>query len=768
MTTDSNIVNFETFQAKQKEAQKPVDDRLVDEIRRISSQRLDESLQRLLTVVDDELFKLSDKAETGTLQTVYFDAMRLVRKSWGAVGDNCLRQFSDGYDRFWKGKSQPVPEHPPDGAAEDGFALVENEMLEEELAVNTMIDKGNDLFHRELAALNKRFAALLHRDEIETRENPLAPFPICHGFASALKPLTLDLKVKLIVYKLFERVVLGDAGKLYEEVNDFLVQEGILPNLGKQSKRAPSGFPASRTGDGRNSGEAGEDDGADNQRAYLEVFQGMQSLLEGWRTQVGAPGGDGAQGGPAVDAGELLNALSLLQHPAPSGDGGETGSGDIKRVVKNQLVWPQPDSAPRSLGRSEEDIIDMVALIFDFILEDRNLPDAVKALIARLQIPVVKVGILEKAFFGRKSHPVRQLLNQLAQAGVGLDMEEGGTDNPVFRKIESTVTRILDEFEQDVDLFSELLDDFTAFMEKEAQRSRLLEERTRQTTQSKEQLRIAKRRVAYEIAAATKGRAVPAAVQSFLYNIWKDVLVISFLRHDKQPDDWDQALDIMDRLVRSVTAVVDLASRKEMLALIPPLLKAIRTGLEGLSQDPQQVTATIKELEACQVAHLSGKTGGEPGTAVARKSPDGQVPAVEIRDPELAEAIVDIKTHLPDISNFTMDDLLRRPGEPGGAGIPALPEAILEQARGLAVGEWVEFTDGKKRARGKLSWKSQVTSNHVFVDRKGAKVLDIAFLDLAERLSLGTARIIEGANVPLMDRAFGALMAKLSRASPEK
>jgi hypothetical protein len=767
-TQDTKIINFEAAHSKQKEGQKVSVARSITELRNIYSRHVTELLQRLFAIIDDELFKRSDKSESVAQQSLYFSAMRHIRVESSSLQSNVHLYIARGYDEFWKKKSTgSEPGESQDGSKGQGFSLVENEALEEEIAISAMIEKGNNLFQNPLFSLNKRMAFLVDREDISSSENPLSPHALCNAFSSALKPLSLDLTVKLLIFKLFDQVALSALGKLYHELNAFLINEGVLPTLAKAT-RGPQGRQSGAPQGYESAGEEGFDD---NPQAYIEVFQGMQRLLDGWRSQMGfMPAyGDGPRTGPAFDTGEVLTALNSLQTPVaiPYGSA-PLGSEGLKSYITEQLLTLQPGEA-KPLARPEEDIIDMVALIFDFILEDRNLPDPVKGLIARLQIPVVKVAIIEKSFFGRKNHPVRLLLNALAQAGIGLDTTEGVIETPIFKKIENVVMRILDEFDQNVGLFSDLLDEFMAFMEKEMQRSRIAEERTRQVTQSKEQLHLAKRKIAYEIATRLEGKSTPAAVRSFLYNIWKDVLVLAYLRRDKQPGDWENALGVMDTLIWSVLQPADAAGRKAIVQAIPRLLKAIRAGLESISLDPQSVATALKDLETCHVMRLSKPVheaqDAAPGIA---RADDEDNRAVEIRDPELAQAITEIRGNLPDIENLTIQDLRRSPDEIGidAAGSDFLVEdEYVFKAREMEVGQWVEFDDGKKRVRGKLSWKSQVTSTYVFVNRKGAKIMEIPLSDLAKRMGADTARVIEEAGVPLMDRAFGALMSKLK--SPE-
>jgi hypothetical protein len=775
---DSKIISFDAAQSKQKDGQKSPSARIIAELRTICLKHLTDSLQRLLAVIDDELFKRSDKAESLDQQSLYFSAMRHVRVEANALQSNFHLQIARGYDEFWKKRPRNSATEPGQAhvvSNEQGLSLVEDDVLEEEIAISAMTDKGNNLFQSQLHGLNKRFAFLIDREELDTSENPLAPNAVCKAFSSVLNPLLSDLTIKLLIYKLFDQIVLSALGKLYHDLNAFLINEGILPTLSRNVKRSSTSFSGtysdSSSAHGQQNESANELD--DNQQAYFEVFRGMQQLLDGWRVQMGYPPafGNEAYSGPVAPTGEVLNALNILQAPAAVKVGlvQPGDSAGLKSYVTEQLLKLQPGTEQRQLARPDEDIIDMVALIFDFILEDRNLPDPVKGLIARLQIPVVKVAIIEKSFFGRKNHPVRLLLNALAQAGIGLDTAEEIIDTPVYKKIENIVNRVLDEFDQNIGFFSDLLDEFMAFMEKETQRSRIAEERTRQVTQSKEQLHLAKRKIAYEISTRLEGKGAPAVVRSFLYNTWKDVLVLAYLRRDKQAGDWEHAVDIMDKLIWSVLPPTDAAMRKAVVQSIPKLLKEIRTGLESISLDPQSVATTIKALESCQIARLSKPLSEAHGPTSAtaplsHQADEAETRAVEIRDPELAQAITEIRGNLPDIENFTIQDLCRDPEEIGRIGHDTgfvVEDEYLFKARELKVGEWVEFAEGKKRVRGKLSWKSQITSTYVFVNRKGAKVLDIALSDLAKRMAANTARIIEDAGTPLMDRAFGALMSKL-------
>ena len=106
--------------------------------------------------------------------------------------------------------------------------------------------------------------------------------------------------------------------------------------------------------------------------------------------------------------------------------------------------------------------------------------------------------------------------------------------------------------------------------------------------------------------------------------------------------------------------------------------------------------------------------------------------------------------------------------------LKAEPEpAIIEDehyARALAleVGQWLEW-QGEDDAwvRGKLSWRSEVSNNCIFVNRKGMKVAEMVLNDIAILFRENNARLLEDLEKPLMDRALNAMLGALKDTSAE-
>lgn len=760
---------------------KGTDNKLISKGRNILSTNFSKILKDFFEKIDDELFMLSDKAENSTLQATYFDAMRYVRKERSRMQSCYLGLVERGYDDFWTGKLKAVGEATP--SEEDEFSLVENEMLEEDLAIITMTDKGENHYYSDLYALNKRFAAVLKVDEIDSRTNPVAPAQLCQIFKSTLDPLTLDLPIKLIIYKLFDRLVLSNVGSVYAELNALLISQGVLPKIQKKIKRQAGKPPAKDVEADGGDHSFDNDAGYSNEASAIEemspeqqdFFRSLQNLIGARRQHYGGDYSSGSANlGPAYEVDEVMDVLSRAQKRGAQGLSASLPQGDgLKVYLADALGKLQPGDKQRPFASMEEDVIDMVGMIFDYILEDNNLPDPIKALLGRLQIPMLKVAILDKGFFAKKGHPARELLNKLSKAGLELSDGDCDAGNPVFSEIEETVEQILSEFDQNSELFEQLLGEFGSFLETDEKRCQVLEERTQQVTESKEKLLLAKKQAAYEMAKQMQGKKIPSAIKDFIEDSWKGVVILAALRSDREPEGLSRSVAVIERLIESVTPPTSAEEKKKILREIPLLLKEIRIGLENISVDSHEMARFFKDLEQCHVANLKG--AHEEGAQEVKEIVVLPVKSEEVLEQTcdaLLEEIV-ISDSVGDVSaeaslsekgDFDTEEIILA-SEPVKKEAPQDDE-FMDKAAALEVGQWMEIERDGSSARLKLSWKSQVTSMYVFVDRKGAKVLELSLQGVAAELRRSTIRVIEGGDMPLMDRALAAMMTTL-KADPK-
>ena len=170
--------------------------------------------------------------------------------------------------------------------------------------------------------------------------------------------------------------------------------------------------------------------GVENDDAAGHTFTELSALLHDGR------GNGYAQGRPAglpvVTTPRLLTLLSDAQHqtdPSALPPGGRQLQNFIGTLVGSV------SEGKEQFSQVDADVINLVSMLFDFILEDRQLPSIMKALLSRLQIPILKVALLDRSFFNRGGHPARKLLNELAMAAIGWNEKAEGQRDPLLDKV---------------------------------------------------------------------------------------------------------------------------------------------------------------------------------------------------------------------------------------------------------------------------------------------------------------------------------------------
>jgi len=238
---NNKIVDLQQRQATALASQDRVGD-LLKVVRGTALKRVQGLVSTLFENIDDALFDLAEKAENNAIQTQYFDGMREVRKKRQLVERLFQEQLSKIFNEFAAGKMQMARGDSAAGGAAGDLSLVDDKELEESLAIASTVAKAENRLSRPLYAVNQRLSFLLGGAKVEDATNPIAPAPLCQAFRFSMREMELNLQTQLIIYKLFDRYVMAGLDGLYEEVNEILIQAGVLPQI--RHTLAGSGRPA--------------------------------------------------------------------------------------------------------------------------------------------------------------------------------------------------------------------------------------------------------------------------------------------------------------------------------------------------------------------------------------------------------------------------------------------------------------------------------------------------------------------------------------------
>ncbi|GGY65146.1 DUF1631 domain-containing protein [Marinobacter zhanjiangensis] len=753
-------------------------------LRDASARTLSTVMSEFFDSADDVLFGMADRAGSNQDQIAYFDAMRELRLRRKAMTNTMLGWVARAFNEI--GRFDPMPRSRGlEEVDQDSLSLLDDGELEQKVAIDSLINKLATRYAEPVRLLSVRFAHVSGHRELADRQMPLSPEVICTGLGEASGELDIDIRARLVVLKLFDRLLVDRLSSLYQDANHLLVAEGVLPDLKRppaatpQNRAAPGrSVPPSRSGGATNTGVTGADRAEGESSVTFSELTALLHGSDGGQAGSGHGVSQGASGAGELGTGDLMSQLGGLQGSAMTSENGQV-------VPLSELLARALNRGPgRSLpvNQVDGDVINLVAMLFEFILDDRQLPAVMKMLIGRLQIPVVKVALIDRSFFNRGGHPARKLLNELAMAGIGWTPRGDNQRDPLKEKVESVVERLLNEFTDNVGLFDELLKDFQHFMDLDRRRRELVEQRLRDAEEGRARHELAREKIRTLLDGLLETYDVPDRARAIVNEPWRKYLEWLFLREGEKSVAWQEATDLTIRLAWSLDPQpVEESTRDDLLKAIPGITDALRNGLHEISWDPFAIDAAIRDLELAHVDVLQGLVTRPPQTPPEEELPSGpadevaadplpenagadMAPVAEPDQPATLKADEAPQTSdpvtEPAVAKAGTTEVPEKPAETAPATAAGEPDPVwMEKAAGLRVGCWMEMPRDNGRLRCKLAAIIRATGKYIFVNRNGAKVAEYLQGELAQTLSEGKITLLDDGLI--FDRALESIIDNL-------
>jgi hypothetical protein len=437
-------------------------------------------------------------------------------------------------------------------------------------------------------------------------------------------------------------------------------------------------------------------------------------------------------------SGELLSLLTAQQHPlAPADSAGDIEPIDLRQLVQTLLAASNP-STPHALQQPDEDVINLVAMFFDFVLDDRNLPVAIQALISRLQIPILKVALKDKSFFNQAGHPARKLINVIADASIGWDEAEQIKKDKLYNKIFDIIQTINEQYADNEQIFAEKLAELQTFIQQEQHRTSLVERRTSQSIEGQAKTQQAKSVVQQLLFAKLEKLRLPTTITAFLVDQWQQLLVLVHLKNGEDSPEWIESMQVVDDLIWAAQKHDDQRSLQRLGKIKPELLQRIALGLTKISTTAEASQSAVRAI-------------GETLDQLQSEAP------INFEAISVEQAIS--LGHTPGAGSKTWQEMTAL--ERQQARYKALTYEFIKKADALPIGTWISYEDSRrgKILRCKLSTKIEVSDTFVFVNRFGFKVMEKSRKDFAYDLQQRRAAPLE--NGLLFDRAMENIVGNL-------
>ena len=494
---------------------------------------------------------------------------------------------------------------------------------------------------------------------------------------------------------------------------------------------------------------------------------GFVSAGGGGVAAAGGPGSAAARAGAPAAAGQISPALqqalvgqpTIIQsawfHTVPA----DYGNDPARIVAPVALAVRQQSSALKQVATSDEEkaIIEIIALMFQSILNEDRIPAGIRIWFARLQVPVLRVALAEPAFFNDTEHPARQLIDRMGACVLGFEAAAlSGT------ALEAEVKRVVQVIEQYPEtgsrVFQLVLKEFQKFLEKnlteQAPKAQELVSLAQQVEQ-KETLAI---QYTIELRDMLLDMPVDSDIREFLFKHWSDVLAMSAIRFGAEHENTKKFKKAALDLVWSASAKPSKEERAKVIRQLPLLQTVLRQGLTLSNVVGENQDEMVKELMDIVAGAFLAKTNEIPPEriqAMAERLAHLEDALDEVVSPEYPLSAESIELMLGiDTSavNVIADN-----------DVEVKPE-VLEWAKNLAIGNWFLLDHNGNPLQVQYVWHSQHKQLHLFAALSGQYFL-FQLRRMGNYLQVGllAPRDVEG----ITARAARDALAKIE-ANPER
>ena len=364
---------------------------------------------------------------------------------------------------------------------------------------------------------------------------------------------------------------------------------------------------------------------------------------------------------------------------------------------------------------NEKAIIELVALMFQSILQEDRIPPGARVWFARLQMPVLRVALADPDFFNNLNHPARQLIDHMGSCVLGFDSSGISTD-----ALETEIKRVVQVVEQYPEtgdrVYRRVYEEFQQFLKKHlakkpsAQKVMGVAEKLEQ----KETLAI---QYTIELRDQLKDMPVREEIRAFLFKVWTEVLAVSTVRQGKQHEETLLLKKTATDLIWAASAKPNRADRTKVIASLSTLLQNLRDGMSRLGLVRAAQEAHIKIISDTLADAFMAKT-----EAVA----DAQIQALAKRLAELDDYISDDGGEELPLDTDNIEELLGFEAaeldvvsEGGGTA----SDVMIEWARELALGSWFALNYKSATAQVQFVWRSPLGHLHLFSNNVGHSYL---------------------------------------------
>ena len=365
---------------------------------------------------------------------------------------------------------------------------------------------------------------------------------------------------------------------------------------------------------------------------------------------------------------------------------------------------------------SEKAIIEIVALMFQSILDEDRIPPSVRVWFARLQVPVLRVALGEPEFFNNADHPARRLIDRMGSCVLGFDAN-AISDSALEKEIRRVVQVVEQYPETGSKVFQIVFDEFEKFLAGSLAKTQKTASEIVGVAQQMEQKETLTVQFTIELRTMLRDMPVRDEIRDFLFKTWAEVLAMSAVKFGQQDKETVAYKRIAADLVWASGAKPNRTERTQVIKALPAILERWRRGLVLIGVDGERQDTEVKVITDTLADAFVSKTAM----------------ISQARVDEMAERLANLEEFISDESMgdipLSAENIEMLLGIDASAieviadtGAPVQTEA-LKRAHELPLGTWYTLDHNRGATRVQYVWHSERKQLHLFVAPNGQNYL---------------------------------------------
>ncbi len=478
-------------------------------------------------------------------------------------------------------------------AASKGLASASLGRQQDAAAINRVIQ---DSLHKQqpaLRQLNQRLALLRGGPRCEDRDNPLAPAALCLAFQYAVRQSDIDARLRLTLYDIFGSLLSEQIDRFYYRINHYLINNGILPNL-LPSKRSISeilGKPGEASAAAAEA--AAPTQGEQRLAQATSLLKAQVKLSAAIRNAIGE-----------VDKSPdhlYLEACSLLQRQiAEHVDFNRDQLIDPQSTKRQYYKYLLARIRQHNTGLDADKLlaIELLTRFFETLTNDNNLPMELRGLLSYLHAPCIKLVISSHRFFNSNTHPARQLIDLMLEAG-SLWLLSQAEDESLVEAMRDAISSIACDQTPTEDSFVAGLKAFSLSLTHIRQLAGRCEQREIQGQTGMETLDLARSRARQQVREVMSQFRVNYEIHEQLSGSCIDFLAFVLLQHG-EGRHWVQAQHLLKGIALSVQGQLPRQQLVQFQRGQQRLYNTVRRGLEDSGYQGMLANDLLTSLNQAQ------------------------------------------------------------------------------------------------------------------------------------------------------------------------